>query len=311
MAKTFFLFLVLLVATALPVLSQADEVGIIATVNDDIITTHELAQRVEILISANGMPHTDEVRQSIASEVLRGLIDDKLRLQAATANNIKVTDEQIRAGIATIAGQNNVSVDQFVDGLAAQGIEKATLESQVRAELSWQQYVKEKLVPNVDVPNSEVDRLEAQLKDSANQTSYLVAEIFLPVENPADDDKAKNFGNDLIKQMAGGTKFSALAHSFSASASASRNGDLGWQSLGQMPPEIARIIQVMRPGQVSKPMRTLHGYYILYLRDTRVMQGSDIPDREKLHEVAAQQQLDLLERRELRDLRNKAFIEVK
>jgi peptidyl-prolyl cis-trans isomerase SurA len=280
-------------------------------VNNDIITTHELDQRVEIIIAANGMPHTDDVRRDVMPEVLRGLIDDKLRLQAATAEGIKVTDEDVRAGIAAIAGQNNLSAESFVNSLAGQGIEKATLEEQVRAQIAWQKYVEQKIVPNADVPSSEIDRLQTQMKNAADQVGYLVAEIYLPVENQDQREKVKAFGDNLIKQLAAGAKFAAVARSFSASASASRGGDLGWQTLEEMPPEIARIIKVMKPGQVSKPMETLHGYYILYLRDTRTLDTASMPDRAKLQDVAMQQQIDLLQRRELRDLRNKAFIEVK
>lgn len=308
MAKRILILLFLLcTATA----ARADEVGIIATVNNDIVTTHELAQRVEMILSSNAMPRTDEVRRNIAPEVLRGLIEDKLKLQAASAAGIKVSDEEIRRALASVAGQNNISVDEFTGILAQQGVEKETLEAQIEAEISWQKYVEQKLAPNIDVAASEVDRMEVQIKDTADKSGYLLAEIFLPVDSAADDDKAKTFGNDLIKQLANGTKFSSLAHSFSASASASRGGDLGWQTLEQMPPEIARIVKVMRAGQVSKPMRTLRGYYILYLRDTRKLQGDAVPDRAQLQEIAARQQLDLLQRRELRDLRNKAFIEVK
>jgi len=307
MAKRFlFLFALLFAASA-----HADEVGIIATVNNDIITTHELSQRMEMLISANGLQHTDEVRKDIAPQILHSLIDDKLRLQAAESSSIKVTDEDIRRGIAAIAGQNNISVDQFTDMLASQGVDKSTLEDQLRAEIAWQKYTEQRLVPQVDVQASEIDRMENQLKSNANQTEYLVAEIFLPVDAPADEAKTKEFGDSLLRQIAGGTKFSALAHSFSASASASRNGDLSWQTITQMPPEIARIIKVMRAGQVSKPMRTLRGYYILYLRDTRMLDAKAMPDRAKLQEAAFNQQVDLLQRRELRDLRNKAFVEVK
>jgi len=239
------------------------------------------------------------------------LIEDKLRLQAANAEGIKVTDQDIRAGIATIAGQNNMSVDKFLENLTAQGIEKSTMEDQVRAQIAWQKYVEQKIVPNADVPSTEVDRLETEMKNASDSIGYLVAEIYLPVENPAEADKVKAFGDNLIKQMAAGASFPSIARSFSASASATRGGDLGWQTLEQMPPEIARIIKVMKPGQVSKPMQTLRGYYILYLRDTRTLDSASIPSREKLQDVAMQQQIDLLQRRELRDLRNKAYIEVK
>ena len=307
MAKKLLALLILL----FPAAALAETVGIVANVNDDIITTHELQQRVEIIITANGMPHTDEVRHDITPEVLRGLIEDKLRLQAAAVNSIKVTDEEIRSGIATIAGQNNISSDKFISDLNDLGIEKSTLEEQVRAQLAWQKYVEQKIVPDADVPPAEVDRLEAQMKNASSGVGYLLAEVYLPVDDPADSQKVKAFGDNLITQMKGGANFSSIARSFSASASASRGGDLGWLTLEQMQPEIARIVKVMKAGQVSKPMQTLRGYYILYVRDMRTLDANSIPSRDKLREAVLQQQIDLLQRRELRDLKNKAFIEIK
>ena len=134
MAKRLFTFLAVL---CFSLSAQAAEVGIVATVNNDIVTTHELEQRMEIAMSANNIPRIDEARKQIAPEVLRGLIDDKLRVQAATAAGLKINDEEIRRGLATIAGNNNMSVEQFTDMLRSQGIEQTALEDQVRAELAW------------------------------------------------------------------------------------------------------------------------------------------------------------------------------
>jgi peptidyl-prolyl cis-trans isomerase SurA len=301
--------LFLLCLLAAPV--RADGVGIVATINNDIITTHELGQRTALIMQANNLPPTDETRRNIAPEVLRGMIDDKLRVQGAANNGIKVSDEEIRRGLATLAGQNNMSVDDFMATLASGGIDRSTMEEQIRSEVAWDKYVQQRLIPRLNISEGEIDRLETQVRSTANQTSYLLAEIFLPVEKPEDEAKAKSFGDNLIKQIGEGTRFSALARSFSASASAARSGDLGWQTLAQMPPEIARIVKVMRAGQVSKPMRTLRGYYILYVRETRTLGSQSIPGRDQLREAATRQQLDLLQRRELRDLRSKAFIEVK
>lgn len=308
MAKQFILFLSVLFFISV---AQAAEVGIIATVNNDIITSHELEQRMRIAMSANNIPPSEEAMKQIAPEVLRLLIDDKLRLQAANDAGIKISDEEIRRGLATIAGNNNMSVDQFEGMLAAQGIDKSALEDQTRAELAWNKYTEARIVPRLNLNDDEVNRLESQVKNNANQMGYLVAEIFLPVDKPEDDAKTKAFGDELIQKMATGTKFSSLARSFSGSASASRSGDLGWQTLEQMPPEIGRIISVMRAGQVSKPMRTERGYYILFLRETRQMATDNMPNRDQIREAAARQQIDLLQRRELRDLKSKAFIEVK
>ncbi|HRJ13254.1 MAG TPA: peptidylprolyl isomerase, partial [Alphaproteobacteria bacterium] len=272
--------------------ANAAQVGIIATVNNDIVTTHELQQRMEMIMSGNNIPRTEEAMRSIAPEILRGIIDDKLRIQAAESIGIKLTDEEIRRATATVAGNNNMSVEQFTGMLQQQGIEEASLREQIRAELMWQKYTESRIVPKLNILEGEIDRLQNQLNSNANQMGYLVAEIFLPVDQAEDDAKTKAFGDELIKKLAAGTKFSALARSFSGSASASRSGDLGWQSLEQMPDEISRIVKVMRAGQVSKPMRTLRGYHILFLRETRTMTPDNIPSRDEIREASARQQVD-------------------
>ena len=310
MAKRILSLFLILISLPAHVMA-ADGVGIVAKVNDDIITSYEMEQRISMAMSANNIPRTDEARKGIASQVLRSAIDDKLRIQAAKDAGIEITDEEIRRGLATVAGNNNVSVDDFLAKIATDGIERQTMEEQIRAELAWSKYVEMRILPRVNIADAEVDILNQQIQNSANQESYLLAEILLPVDTPADEQKVFETGKSLIEQMRGGAKFSALARNFSAASSASRSGDMGWLTMEQIPSDIAPFVRVMRAGQVSKPMRTERGYYIIFLRDQRKMSADNLPSRDQLQETAARQQLDILQRRELRELKSKAFIEVK
>jgi peptidyl-prolyl cis-trans isomerase SurA len=60
-----------------------------------------------------------------------------------------------------------------------------------------------------------------------------------------------------------------MARQFSQSASAQQGGDLGWVPEGQLDPELDRALEHMQPGELSPPLRTGGGYYLLLLRDRR------------------------------------------
>src|SRR3954466_14140788 len=52
-----------------------------ATVNDEVISTYDLRQRVLLLVATSGVPATPENVQEIQAESLRSLVDEHLQLQ--------------------------------------------------------------------------------------------------------------------------------------------------------------------------------------------------------------------------------------
>jgi peptidyl-prolyl cis-trans isomerase SurA len=73
----------------------------------------------------------------------------------------------------------------------------------------------------------------------------------------------------LIEQMKRGARFSAVAQQFSQSATAAVGGDLGWVRAEQLNPDLAKAVAQMRPGELSPPIRTAAGYYLLLVLDRR------------------------------------------
>ena len=55
--------------------------GISAVVNDDIITTHDLRQRVLFIMATTGVERTEEALARVQSQALRNLVDEKIQLQ--------------------------------------------------------------------------------------------------------------------------------------------------------------------------------------------------------------------------------------
>ena len=79
-------------------LAQAGAQRIAAVVNDDVITTQDLIDRINLGIATSGLPNDDATRQRLAPQVLRGFIDEKLQLQEAKRLGTDVTERRDRPG---------------------------------------------------------------------------------------------------------------------------------------------------------------------------------------------------------------------
>ncbi len=260
---------------AAPVSAQQRVERIAAVVNDDVITVSALQSRLRLAMLATGVPPNADIQRQLLPQVLRNLIDEKLREQEANRAHITVSDEDVRNGIATIARQNNMSYEQFVQALEHSGVPLSTMQTQVRVQIAWTRLVQRRLVPTINVGDGEIDEVIHRMEASRGQAEYLLAEIFLPVDNPDQDAQVRSFAERLIGEMRRGAPFAAVARQFSQAAGANTGGDLGWVMHGQLDPALEAPLAQMQAGQLSAPIRTAAGYHILLLRDQR---RANMPD---------------------------------
>ena len=88
---------------------RAQEVErIAAVVNDDAISVFDLVQRIKLVIFSSGLPNTPEVMRKIGPQVLRTLIDEKLRLQEAKHRKITVSAAELKAALTQIERNNRL-----------------------------------------------------------------------------------------------------------------------------------------------------------------------------------------------------------
>ena len=85
--------------------ASAQEVQrIAAVVNDEVISVFDLAQRIRIVLVSSNVEPTPEQRQRAAPGILRRLIDERLRIQEADRQNVRVTDRDMARGGYPING---------------------------------------------------------------------------------------------------------------------------------------------------------------------------------------------------------------
>ncbi len=245
--------------------------GIVAVVNDSVITTADLRGRMALALLSAGMPDSAEIRQRLFPQVLRTLIDEQLQQQEGKKLDVSVSDAEINDALKRIADDNHIPGGDMVAFVTAHGVSATALKAQVRAGLTWAKVVQRELRPKIDIGDDEVDAILQRQQANAGKDEYLLNEIFLPVENARDEEQVKTFADNLVKQIKEGAVFAAVARQFSQGASAASGGDMGWIQEGQLGPEIDQALHNMQPNEVKGPIWTGGGFHILGLRSKRTI----------------------------------------
>ncbi len=253
-----------------------EAVGIAAVVNDEVVSAYDLEQRVALIVSSTGVDGSGEAGKRLREQVLRTLIDEKLQMQEAKRLEVVADPKEVDETLNGIAEQNNMTKEQLQETLERSGVSIDSLLTQIQAEIAWSDLVRKKFLSRIAPGDEQVDAVLARMEANAGRPEFLVAEIFLSVESPDDDEEVRRSAIRLVEQLQQGATFSAVARQFSQAATAATGGDLGWVSEGQLSAELDRALAEIRPGDVSQPLRAGGGYYILLLRDKRAAAGSGL-----------------------------------
>lgn len=304
------LFLLTMTALSVTGPAQARLEQIAAIVNNEAVSASDIAERTKLMIMSSGLPDSKEIHQKMKPQVANTLIDEALMLQEAGRLQIPVTPEDIDRGFESLAQQNKMTGEQFASVLKQQGISISSLRDQIRAQIAWSLVIQERLRPQIAITSRDIDALLDRFQSSIGKNQYLVSEIFLAVDSPAQEQDVKQLAHKLTGQMSGGkVPFPRLARQFSQAAGATKGGDMGWVQEGALPEELDDMLSRMKEGDLSQPVRSLSGYHILYLRKKRTLTPETLPSRDDLANKIGSEQLERLQRRYLLDLRTSAFIE--
>lgn len=249
--------------------------AVAAIVNDDIISTYDLMQRMRLLMVTSGVTPTEESIPQIQREALRSLVDERLQLQelrrVEKEQKIEIIANQadIDEEIGEIAKGNNISGPQLLEALAAQGVGAETLRSQIRSEVSWQRWIQGRYGSRLRIGQDQIKAVLERMELAASKPQYQIGEIFLDAARIGGMEQATQGAQQLIAQMQQGAPFPAVARQFSGASTAAKGGDAGWVGPGEMPPEVDAVLDQLRPGQLSAPIPVKDGVYIIYLREKR------------------------------------------
>ncbi len=286
--------------------------GIAAVVNDDVITNNDLDKRIRLVLASSGLPDTKEIRQKLAVQVLGNLINEEIMFQEAQKYGIEVAQEEIDNGFDQIAVQNNMSADHFMEMIKRIDGDASSIKRQIEAQIAWGKVVQARLRSRVVISERDIDDVLERIRAKVGTTEYLAAEIYLPVDETSKEAQVEKLAHGLVQEIrAGKASFFKLAQQFSQAAGAASGGNKGWVNEAQLPEELLQALKDAKKNQVTNPIKTMSGYYILLLRDKRTLSEDTIPSRDQIEYTIGTERMEKLQRQRLMDLRLASYIDIR
>ncbi len=247
-----------------PASRAQDSQRIAAVVNDEVISVYDLIARIDLVVATTGLQNSSEVRRDIAPQVLKNLINERLQFQEGARLGVQITEDQMARAVSSVEDDSGALPGSFFKFLQASGLSRETALEQIRAQIVWGIAVRRRLGPNVVVSREEIDTARERMEAGQSEPIFRIAEIFLGVPNQSDEQAVAADARQLATQLkTGGVDFGAVARQFSHNATAAVGGDLGWVQVGQLAPEIARVVPNILPGNISEPIRSVEGFHII------------------------------------------------
>lgn len=248
--------------------------SIAAVINDDVIMTSELDQRVDDVlknINSEGgkLPPTHIIR----TQVLDRLIEENLQLSLGTRMGIRIDDTSLNEALSDIARNNGLTLEQFAAQIRSEDVDWANFREQIRNDIVLNQVRQRQVGQRIRVTEREIDRfLESEMGKQLFESEFRLGHILIQTPDgasPDDIDAAKKEADTVIAKLKQGGDFKEMAVSHSDGSYALKGGDLGWRPAAQWPSLFSDKAIKMQPGDITEPLRSGNGFHILKMLDRK------------------------------------------
>ncbi|WP_434926925.1 peptidylprolyl isomerase SurA [Shewanella sp. HL-SH8] len=126
------------------------------------------------------------------------------------------------------------------------------------------------------------------------------------------EDRAQAMLANFLKDIrSGDADFDKLARQYSEDpGSGAKGGELGWAEPSLYVPEFSQTLQNLKPGEISEPFRTTHGWHIVQLEDRRKTDATDKFNSNRAHQLIFRRKFNEELQNWLDEMRSDAYIEV-
>ena len=269
----------MIVATFVGISTGAAERGtldsIVAIVNDDVVLASEYDDRVvEWMSRLNETERNDPALVgTLRSQALEQLIVESIQLQEAELRGIEVDDETLTRAVAEFARANNMTLEEFIADVAAQGSSYRALRERIRRDIMIERVQRAVVNRRVFIAERDIDELLASpFFEEAISDEYRLGHILLEVTpgmTAAQIEAVREKADGLVAELREGADFAATATEHSSAPTAAEGGDLGWRKESRIPDRFAEDVVDLEIGAVADSVQDSSGFHIVKMIDRR------------------------------------------
>ena len=247
--------------------SNTIENKILFKIDNEIITTIDIYEEIKFLRTFT--PEINDLEDAELFEISKNsILRDRIKKIEILefVKELKVQDKFLLNLIKNKYSKINIdTLEDFRIYLKKNNLDFNNVNEKLTIELIWNDLIYQKFNKKISIDREKIKKELLQNSKKERQREFLLSEIVF-TENDKINFKKKN--KEIISDINNiGFKKTALKHSVSDTAS--NGGLIGWIKEDNLNQNIKKIVNELKTGQFSKPIRTSSGFMILKINDEK------------------------------------------
>jgi peptidyl-prolyl cis-trans isomerase SurA len=209
----------------------------------------------------------------LINQIMERLIIENIQLQEAEKRGVTVDDETLARAVSSFANNNNMSMEEFRQTLAADGTNYRQFREEIRSELIITRLQRAMINRRISISEQDVQALlNSPFYQQMFSDEYRVGHIMRTLADDASDADAQAAvaqAQDLVQELRDGADFAQMAIAKSSASTALEGGDLGWRRAGELPTLFADAVLDMQVDDIVGPIASGATIHIIKLLDQR------------------------------------------
>lgn len=245
------------------------EATIAAIVNGTPISVKDLKNKLKLALKIPFEKLSPEAQKQAQHQILNVLIDETIKIQTTEKIGFKLDPKEIETRIEYLEKQNNMARGALRKMMKEKGIPENIFINSIKADILWGQYIGAWAGNTLEINKKELKEIINPSLSESVQYHLAEIEIYNPEGQP--EEKSLAAINHVLEKLKSKQPFSMLAHTLSHAPSSARGGDIGWIPYDMLDNDTLEIVEKLKPGQVTPPIKTENGYKIILLIDRKDM----------------------------------------
>jgi peptidyl-prolyl cis-trans isomerase C len=258
--------------------------NVVATVNGLNILESDVEAWINSEIKKIGTKATqlppeflEQYKNQLREKALETLVVEKLLDEEVKQAKIVITEEELNDRLSKIITmqQPQLTLQEYQKMMEEHGRSFEEFKKEFRKQLSYLKLVEPQWTGKINVTDEDANNYYTENRKEFETPEQVSASHILIQPDTSDPNtdpnqakaKARAKAEDLLRQIKEGADFAELAKAHSNCPSASKGGDLGFFSRGQMLAPFENAAFALKPGQISDIVETKYGYHIIKVTD--------------------------------------------
>jgi peptidyl-prolyl cis-trans isomerase SurA len=323
-----FLSALLVLAFAGPQLSAQQGViieRVLVKVNGEIFSQKQLEDRQVNALRDKGVAKpTPQDIEGVTPDILVAAVDEMLIVQRGKELGFHATDQQFKDYIDHIKADNKLNDAEFKVAMSQEGLTLDSLRENFEKQVIMKGVQEKEILAHLNLTEEEARQYyDKHPNEFMKPATVMMREILITV--PADtttgggtsfrpnvEEAAKEKIIAARERALKGEDFAKIVADVSDAPSKATGGLIGPVNVAEMSTGIRDVIEKMKPGEITQPIRTTRGFQIFKLESRTAAEREAFQNvRDQIGQRIGEERLDVEMKKYLATLRTQALIEWK